>query len=197
MDTDEDVLRRSLATGSEFEPLVERHAKSLHAYLSRRVPDAADDLLSEVWLAAYAGRKNYQPERGPVRGWLFGIARNVLSAHLRRQQPRQMAAARVETDNWDAVDDRLDASRAAPGLFAAVRDLPRHEKELLLLVALDGLSPTEAATALGIPAATARSRLYRARARIQQHLDDHATHSTRLADTATHSPATARPGATP
>jgi DNA-directed RNA polymerase specialized sigma24 family protein len=67
-----------------FEPLVARHAVALHGYLVRRAPTAADDLLSEVWLQAYASRRTFDSTRGTIRGWLFGVARNVLVAHWRR-----------------------------------------------------------------------------------------------------------------
>lgn len=186
MEPDKELIQRSLENGPEFEPLVERHSQALHGYLARRSPDSADDLLSEVWLAAYAGRKTYDPSRGPVRAWLFGIARNVLANDLRRRYQVPLAPGVSDTENWDAVDDRIDAARVAPGLFAAVRSLPPHERELLLLVAIEGLTPSEAAAALGIPAATSRSRLYRARIHIQAHMSlDQGRHPLGTSDTRT------------
>ena len=125
-----------------------------------------------MWLSAYAGRASYDPDRGPARGWLFGIARNAVATHLRRSTALPVGYGDAENPGWDEVDDRLDARRRAPALSTAIRSLPAGERELLLLVALDGLSPTEAGAALGIPPGTARSRLHRARARIRQQLDD-------------------------
>ncbi|MCG7525473.1 RNA polymerase sigma factor, partial [Streptomyces sp. OfavH-34-F] len=81
MDPDEDLLARSAREPTAFEPLVARHTTALHGYLVRRAPDAADDLLSEVWLQAYAHRATFDAARGSARGWLFGVARNVLSRH--------------------------------------------------------------------------------------------------------------------
>lgn len=171
MDNDELLLARSATDPASFEQLVERHSAALYAYLARRIPGAAEDLLSEVWLSAYAGRATYDPERGPARGWLFGIARNAVVTHLRRPVALPLGYGSAEDQGWDDVDDRLDAQRRAPALYAAVRNLPDTERELLLLIALDGLTPTEAGSALGIPAGTARSRLRRARARIREQLD--------------------------
>jgi RNA polymerase sigma-70 factor (ECF subfamily) len=171
VDSDELLLARSATDPASFEPLVERHSPALYAYLARRMPNAAEDVLSEVWLSAYAGRATFDPDRGPARGWLFGIARNAVVTHLRRSIALPLGYGGAEERGWDAVDDRIDAQRSAPAVFAAVRALPDGERELLLLVALDGLTPTEAGAALGIPAGTARSRLHRARARIREQLD--------------------------
>jgi RNA polymerase sigma-70 factor (ECF subfamily) len=73
-------------------------------------------------------------------------------------------------DESAAVDARLDAAALAPQLRQALKDLPDVERELLLLVAWENLTPTEAAQALGIPAGTARSRLHRARQRMDGRL---------------------------
>ena len=172
MDTDERLLARSATDPAAFEPLVQRHSAALYAYLARRVPSVAEDLLSEVWLSAYAGRATYDPDRGPARGWLFGIARNAVATHLRRSTALPVGYGGAENPGWDDVDDRLDARRRAPALSTAIRSLPDGERELLLMVALDGLSPTEAGAALGIPPGPARSRLHRSRARMRQQLDD-------------------------
>ncbi|WP_225859021.1 RNA polymerase sigma factor [Streptomyces albicerus] len=166
---DEELLTRAARHPAAFEPLVARHSTALHSYFARRAPAVADDLLAELWLQAYATRRGFDPGRGPARAWLFGVARNVLSAHWRR-----LAAARADVpgtarhdDPWEAVDDRLDAAAVAPRLRARLAQLPPEERELLLLVAWEQLTPTEAAAVVGIPAGTARSRLHRARNRMR------------------------------
>ncbi|MEO5653293.1 MAG: sigma-70 family RNA polymerase sigma factor [Marmoricola sp.] len=151
-----------------FEELVILHGPRVHAYLARRAPAAADDLSSEVWLVAYEHRSRYDPELGVVVGWLFGIARNVLLAHYRRErghQHQRLPAWQEEShDDWAQVDARLDAAQTAPELRAALQALSADDREVLLLVAWEQLSPSEAARVLDIPAGTARSRLHRARA---------------------------------
>ncbi|MGW0615582.1 RNA polymerase sigma factor [Streptomyces sp. NPDC002788] len=61
------------------------------------------------------------------------------------------------------MDDRLVAAAIALRLRATLAELPAEERELLLLVAWEQLTPSEAAAVVGIPAATARTRLHRAR----------------------------------
>ncbi|MEU6125245.1 RNA polymerase sigma factor [Streptomyces sp. NPDC047123] len=166
--TDEDLLARAARDGSAFEPLVRRHSAALHGYFARRAPHAADDLLAEAWLQAYTTRRGFDAGRGPARAWLFGVARNVLSAHWRRiDRQRPGPAGHSRDDPWEAVDARLDAAAVAPRLRALLRELPAEERELLLLVAWEQLTPGEAAAVVGIPAGTARSRLHRARHRLR------------------------------
>ncbi|MEU6995138.1 sigma-70 family RNA polymerase sigma factor [Streptomyces sp. NPDC046465] len=166
--TDEELLIRAARDASAFEPLVRRHSAALHGYFARRAPQAADDLLSEAWLQAYTARRGFDAGRGLARAWLFGVARNVLSAHWRRtdrQRPGPPGEGR--DDPWEAVDARLDAASVAPRLRALLAELPPEERELLLLVAWEQLTPGEAAAVVGIPAGTARSRLHRARRRLR------------------------------
>jgi RNA polymerase sigma factor (sigma-70 family) len=169
MQPDAELVKRSLTEPRCFEELVAVHGARVHSYLYRRAPGAADDLLGEVWLAAFEGRHRYDPDLGLVASWLFGIAHNVLLAHHRRER-RQAGVRRfgheVASDDWGLVDARLDAAGIASDLRIALAELPTDEREILLLVAWEQLTPTEAAQVLGIPAGTARSRLHRARARI-------------------------------
>ena len=170
MESDESLLVRSVTDSRPFEALVDRHTEALYRYLTRRVSEATEDVLSEVWLAAYAGRHTYDPSRGPARGWLFGIARNSVVNHLRRPIALPFDYESRSGQVWDEIDERIDAQRAAPALYAAIRALPEVEREVLLMIALDGLSPTEVATALGIPAGTVRSRLHRARTYLREQM---------------------------
>ncbi|WP_063769923.1 RNA polymerase sigma factor [Streptomyces scabiei] len=170
-----ELLARSGRDPAAFEVLVARHAAALHGYLLRRAPAAADDLLSELWLQAYAGRHTFDSARGTVRTWLFGVARNVLAAHWRhtarehpQAEPEISGRGPAESDPWHAVDQRLDAAALAPLVRRTLAALPHVERELLLLVAWEQLTPTEAATVLGIPPGTARSRLHRARNRLRE-----------------------------
>ena len=174
MTSDGELVRRSVGEPRCFEELVALHGPRVHAYLARRAPAAADDLSSEVWLVAFERRSRYDPELGVVVGWLFGIARNVLLAHYRRERSHQHQELPTwqegSSDDWAQVDARLDAAQTAPELRAALRVLSTEDREVLLLVAWEQLTPSEAARVLDIPAGTARSRLHRARASLASSL---------------------------
>jgi len=98
------------------------------------------------------------------------VARNVLAGHVRRAARTQLPPGEQVTDPWQAVDQRLDAAALAPALRDALAELPMEEREVLLLVGWEQLTPAEAAAAVGIPAGTARSRLHRARGRLRERL---------------------------
>jgi RNA polymerase sigma factor (sigma-70 family) len=146
--------------------LYERHALAVFRYLARRAgPPAAEDLLSEVFIAALsASSRVVAHHSGSALPWLYGIALNVLRRHFRQQRPGQNLARDLGMD-WDAVDDRLDAWAERGRLRQALAGLSESDRELLLLVAWEGLTHTEAAAALGISPVAARSRLHRARMR--------------------------------
>lgn len=152
--------------------LYERHAPAVFRYLARRAgAPAAEDLLSEVFVGALSSAKRVVAhDSGSALPWLYGIALNVLRGHFRRR-PAAMRLARDFGMDWDAVDARIDAWAERGRLRAALAVLPDSDRELLLLVGWEGLSQTEAATALGITPGAARVRLHRARKRAMKALD--------------------------
>jgi RNA polymerase sigma-70 factor (ECF subfamily) len=162
---------RSRRAPEDFADVVRALSSPLHGYLSRRAPRDADDLLAEAWLQAFRSRAGYDPGRGTARAWAFGVARHVLLAHLRLRPDVAAHLPEQASDPWPEVDDRLAASAAGPTLRAALAALPAVERELLLLVAWEGLSPTVAAAVVDVPAGTARTRLFRARTRLRESLD--------------------------
>jgi RNA polymerase sigma factor (sigma-70 family) len=148
------------------------HGPAIHAYLVRRTGhQGADDLFGEVWLRAYAARATYDVRLGDPLPWLYGIARNVLRAHWRFRDRREAALHAVTADPWADADDRLDAGTQLKDLHHALQRLSAEEREVLLLVAWERLTPAEVARALDIPQGTARSRLHRARQLMQGELD--------------------------
>jgi RNA polymerase sigma-70 factor (ECF subfamily) len=176
--TGEEVSDTELLVLSRTRPemlgvVYERHAPAVYRYLGRRVGvGAAEDLLGEVFVAAVAARLRVRPhESGSALPWLYGIAGNVVRSY-RRRSTRPALIDEVTAVDWDAVDERLDASSRRQELRVALAGLTEAEREVLLLVAWEGLSPAEAAQALGLTAVAARSRLHRARTRAQAALGD-------------------------
>jgi RNA polymerase sigma factor (sigma-70 family) len=171
VETDGVLIERSARGRPDaFVEVVRRHEVAMHAFLARRAGrQAADDLLGEVWVRAFGGRGGFDPAHADARPWLYGIARNVLRAHWRAGRAADRAGAVEAVDPWDDVIDRLDSAAAARTreMVGAVRALPPEEREVLLLVAWEQLTPAQAALVLGIPQGTARSRLHRARAALR------------------------------
>ncbi len=151
--------------------LYERHARGVFRYLARRAgPEAAEDLVSEVFVAALsASSRVVAHDSGSALPWLYGIGLNVLRRHYREARPPQGMARDLGMD-WGAVDERLDAQAERGRLRVVLTGLSDSDRELLLLVAWEDLTPADAATALGISPVAARSRLHRARTRAMKAL---------------------------
>ncbi|MFF3404425.1 RNA polymerase sigma factor [Streptomyces sp. NPDC002659] len=154
-----------------FEAFYREHVQTMLRYAARRSRDpfAAADLVTEVFLAAISAAAGYREELGSPIAWLHGIARNVAAAEDRRAARSAAAESRIsghrllENDDIARLEERIDAEQACHGLLDAMAALPAGQRAVLELVAVDGLTITEAATALGINPVTARVRLHRAR----------------------------------
>jgi RNA polymerase sigma factor (sigma-70 family) len=166
----------------DFEAVFREHFASVHRFIARRVGRAlAEDLAAEVFATAYRRRAAYQPERAPLRSWLYGIAANVVRGHWRDEQQLLELDARVARDSLelppavqfaDAADERVIAATLAPRIAGALAALNHEQREVLLLHAWAELSHEEIAAALGIAQGTARSRLSRARAALRAQLGE-------------------------
>jgi RNA polymerase sigma factor (sigma-70 family) len=166
MTSDAELIGRSLAgDGEAFMEVVGRHERAVGAYLSRRVGrEAAEDLLGDVWVAAFESRGTYDRSFAQARPWLYGVALNRLR-HYWRSRPAEDLVPDVTSmasgwDPWPAVDARVD-TRAV--LQSALARLKPEEREVLTLVAWEDLTAADAARALGLPAGTARRLLHQAR----------------------------------
>ena len=163
-DGDSELIAQSLQGDVDaFAELARRHGGSMHGYLSRRSSRAvADDLLGEVWVRSFRARGSYDCAWSDARPWLYGIARNVLREHWRAQR-RASGIEDTSHDPWDVVDTRIDAQAQRNMVFAVLDELSSSDREILLLVAWEQLSPSEAAISLGISSGAARWRLHHAR----------------------------------
>ncbi|SDP07663.1 RNA polymerase sigma factor [Lentzea jiangxiensis] len=158
-----------------FAELFDEHAHPLHRYLARRVGvDVADDLVSETFLAAMRGKESYDPEKGSVVGWLYGIATNLLRGHAKRETRLLRTAERYGVDLGVAeslehtVVTRIVARSHLRLIAGELSRMQTSDRDLLLLVSLAGLTVQEAAQALAMNPATARSRLHRLRTKLKE-----------------------------
>ncbi len=136
--------------------------------------DDADDLLAEVFIAAYRARHRYDRSRPSALPWLYGIAANLSARTFRSRTRAAAAAARMSgrdeaaTDPQDLRTDRLDAEAAWPSLAAALDELADGPREALLLHVWEELTYEEISIATDVPIGTVRSRISRARANLRE-----------------------------
>jgi RNA polymerase sigma-70 factor (ECF subfamily) len=178
-----------------FAQLFREHAQAVHGHAARWLGDpiTADDVVSltflEAWRLrtrlldddAFAARTGQEDDVGDgLRAWLFGIATNVLR-NTRRAARRHRAAldrlpgrrSGTETvpDFADALVGRMEDTERLAAARAALEQLRPREREVFALCVWSGLSYADAATALGVPVSTVRSRLSRARQRLRRLAD--------------------------
>ncbi len=162
------VARLRTGDAAAFDLVHAEFNPRLFNFLTRlcRRRDVAEDLLEETWLrlVTHASRLTEDTRLAP---WLFTVARNVYVSHCRSRTPeaRQNSTA---LSLWPAADaspfDEAAAKQLQERIDAALADLPGPYREVLRLVSVDGLRPSEAAEACGVTAQTMRQRLSRARA---------------------------------
>lgn len=173
-----DEVHRIAGDPDAFEAFYREHLAAVQRFVARRVidPHLAADLTADVFVAAVDAASQYRTDRGSPAGWLAGIARNVVAAEYRRQARHRNVERRVsgrrllDPNSLARIEERLDAERETRRAYEAIGALPRRYRAMLELIAVDGLSVTEAAAVLGVKPGTARVWLHRCRARIQSHL---------------------------
>ncbi|GAA2263670.1 sigma-70 family RNA polymerase sigma factor [Streptomyces atrovirens] len=178
----EDELARGLLAADEKAfAAVYRHWGSLvHTLATRSLGDAheAEDVTQQVFLGAWRGRNGYRPEKGPLGGWLVGIARrkivDALAARTRR-------LTLIDTVAHDA--DGLRRAEGAPDevldrvlLADALSRLPRGQREVLCLAFYQDLTQAQISERTGMPLGTVKSHtrrgLHRLREAVEQGRSD-------------------------
>ena len=129
---------------------------------------AAEEVHQEVWAAAMAGIDGYDPTRGPLRAWLFGIARNQVAGHFRRR--RESAAASESVAEDAPPEAALAAAERGAVVQAALAELPPADREALLAKYVDAQPVAAIAARLGRTAKATESLLSRARSRLRERL---------------------------
>jgi RNA polymerase sigma-70 factor (ECF subfamily) len=166
----------SLLDTAFFERGFRDNFPALHRFIARRIgTPLADDLAAETFAVAFRRRASFDPQRGALRAWLFGIANNLVRNHWRTEQHLLGLDARLKVESalqespWRS-DDHLSASLLAPRIASALAALSRDQREVILLHAWAELTHEEIAFALRVAPGTVRSRLSRARTSLTRKL---------------------------
>jgi RNA polymerase sigma-70 factor, ECF subfamily len=138
------------------------HLGAVTAYARRRGSRDPDGIAAEAMTIAWR-RLDDVPADDPLP-WLYGTARNLVLAEARRSTPSAVAA---EVAHVDQPPVELE-----PTLDRALRGLSQIDREALLLVAWEDLTPARAAKVLGISPVAFRVRLLRARRRLRARLEE-------------------------
>jgi len=170
------ALVRAIALGDvrAMDKLYTRHGPGLLAYLSSRLGNRqwAEEVLQEVMLAVWQGAVRFRGD-SRVLTWLMIIARNRAINAFQRDKSLHDKPLEDETGSISAQSAaRLEQNVHLDELRAALSKLPDEQRETLELVFFHGLSNLETAAVLNIPAGTVKSRLFRAKARLREWLEE-------------------------
>lgn len=162
--------------GAAFDEIYRRYHARLYAFVARLGGrrHGVDDILQETWLRLARHARRLRPDTR-LGAWLFTVARNlVLGRHRWRllDGDRIEGLARLPPAGSPTPFDLTAASETERRLELALQQLPLKYREVLLLVAIEGLAPQEAAAILEIQPDAARQRLARARGMMQTLLEE-------------------------
>jgi RNA polymerase sigma-70 factor (ECF subfamily) len=166
--TDSDAADTRADAASDVARELPRHLPALRRYARALTGDvtAADDLVQDCCERALS-RAHLWQRPGNMRAWLFTIMHNLNANNRRRAavRPRLAAMDGIPEPSWPAGQlERLAANQT----LAAMGRLSADHREVLILVAIEGMPYAEAAEVLGVPAGTVMSRLSRARDHLRQ-----------------------------
>ena len=180
--TDTELLRQVHAGQADaFTALYRRHQGPLYRYALLRCGsgDAAADIVQEAFMGLLTGRLGYDPLRGQLQHFLFGVARNLaLKLDEARQRHPQLLEP-LDDDDELALDTasesagplaRLLGNEAAEEVRRALSLLPPHYRDPVILYELHDLSYQQIATVCQVDIGTVRSRLARGRAALAKRL---------------------------
>jgi RNA polymerase sigma factor (sigma-70 family) len=178
--SDEELL--NLAAGGDdaaASQLFDHHAPRLMRHLTMMLgePQAAEDVLQNSFAYLFNHALEYDADKAAVGTWLMRIARSYAKNELRRRGRKPFISlstpVAVGEDELRSLEDLL--AEAQPGYdradvelaLKAISDLPRKEREALIMRFLDGLEPREIGEVLGLNAKAVSMRIWRALGRIR------------------------------
>lgn len=182
---DHELLRLTHAGRADaFTALYRRHQGPLYRYALMRCGsvDTAADVVQEAFMGLLTQRFGFDPLRGLLQHFLFGVARNLI---LKLEETRRRQVALPEPDEDGELDldvasegaeplARLLGIEAAEEVRRALGLLPAHYRDVVILFELHELSYQEIAAVCQVDIGTVRSRLSRGRAALAKRLQAHA-----------------------
>jgi RNA polymerase sigma-70 factor (ECF subfamily) len=164
-DTADDAALVAAVRGGDlgaFEVLVRRHTPAVYAHALRFFgePSTADDVTQEVFVKVYRSVSSFD-ERSRFSTWLYRITRNTCLDEVRARGRRPVPVDPFDTPSVGG--DFSDEVALSVAVEHAMRALPPDDRDALSAIAVFGLSYPEAGEALGVPAGTVKSRVFRAR----------------------------------
>jgi RNA polymerase sigma-70 factor (ECF subfamily) len=150
----------------EFTDIYDRYFAKVYNYIRYRIgdPAATDDVASRVFEKALTGLESYDPHKGPIEAWLFGIARNVVIDHFRTKRWRSwLSLDAVSEKAWNdpKSGEALLKSEDRQEILIAMELLGEREREILALKFGAGMTNRAIAGQTGLNESNVGVILYR------------------------------------
>lgn len=161
---------RVSATEEQFQSLIRDHAEAIYrvAYSVVRDEHLSEDIVQETIMKAWQALGTWRGD-GSMRGWVLSIAHNTAVSYLRRIRDTTTEPARLpEYASSADVERETDARADLDRLRVALAELDELSRSIVVMRDLDGLAYQQIADALGVPLATVKTRLLRARRELQR-----------------------------
>lgn len=164
-----------------FEALYRQHQGPLFRFALLRCgsSDTAADIVQEVFMGLLNGTLKFDPTRGALQGFLFGVARNFAlkrderdHRHVSLTHDDPEGEDDIQVDTSGDLTERLIRNEQAETVRRALARIAPHYRDVLILYEMHDLSYVDIAQICHIDLGTVRSRLSRARARLAELLDD-------------------------
>jgi RNA polymerase sigma factor (sigma-70 family) len=151
------------APSEGFAELYERTFPRVYSYVASLLRDrsAAEDVTSQAFERAYRKRRTYQPGRGSMDAWVFGIARNAALDELRKRKRRAVLETDPEDTDSPTPEDHAELAMRRETVRGALAALDGQERDLIALKFAGGLTNAEIARVLGMSESNAGTRLHR------------------------------------
>ena len=165
-ESDEQLLARILKGDEEaFAALYRRHQRPIYRFALHMTRDQtiAEDVTQEVFLALLENGRSFDPTRGSLLSFLYGIARNRVLQRIQKQWRDEPVDEIEQHASDENVFDDLTRREMVEHVRRAVVSLPPMYREAVVLCDLENASYEEAAMVLECPVGTVRSRLSRGR----------------------------------
>jgi RNA polymerase sigma-70 factor, ECF subfamily len=191
-DREEDLVTRAMGGDDDaFSKLVSRNRNRVFRFLAQHAvsPAEAEELAQEVFASAHKSMGKFEG-KAKFSTWLTGIALNIVRNFINRNPERKIERSIDDLTHPSAVMTARADSQATPSrqtehkmrvehLSRAIEELSPDLRDTFVLVVLEDLDYDSAATRLGVPVGTVKSRVSRARARLKELMDEYSRPSVR------------------
>ena len=160
-------------TDSEFRDAFYRHKDTVYRFAYRMTGSSptAEDVVQDCFVAFWRKPEAYDPERGALRAFLLGVARNLILKRWRKERPYEALSDGMEDDSCAGRPFDFAELERAEAVKRAVLLLSPQQREALVLAEYEELSIEEIAAATGAEIAAVKSRLHRARGNLRRTLE--------------------------